>query len=562
MTRWRARSILHGAGLDRLALARRGGPVELAAAQLGADAAEQLADRERLGHVVVGADLEADDLVDLGVLGGQQDDRHRAAGADVAADVEAAAARHHDVEDQQVEARARSSPSLRSASSPSSASVTSKPSCCERVADRVAHRGLVVGDQDPAVGHRHHATGVAAGFADRQAHPEGAARLRPCDSTPISPPITSTIRFAIERPEAEALLLERARAAVEALEDAVRPPPRRFRCRCRCTSIKTSPSVSATSAKRNGARRGRVLERVREQADQHLAQQHRVALGGEVGLDVEPRPRSRPEARRPAPPPRSRARRRAPRVAPLADRLHPRQGQQRLGQAADPLGVVGEAREEVLARLGVVLGAGAQHLDRARDAGDRVAQLVGGVGDELALGELAAKLLGAVADDGEHGVLGRQLAGCRSRRRGRRPAGRRARPRRARRRAAARARAPRSTLPSGADQRLGGGVREPHLAVGPDDHHRVVERVEDRRQPVALRRQRAERLAQRDPHRLQRRPEVGDLVAPAGALERLVEPSLGDPRGAVGQALDPRGDRARDQEADHDRDRDRDRCAR
>src|SRR5262249_10580117 len=75
--------------------------VELAAAQLGAHAAEQLAYREGLGHVVVGADLEPDHLVDLGVLGGEDDDRHGAAGAHVAADVEAARPRHHDVEDQQ-----------------------------------------------------------------------------------------------------------------------------------------------------------------------------------------------------------------------------------------------------------------------------------------------------------------------------------------------------------------------------------------------------------------------------------------------------------------------------
>ena len=77
--------------------------VEFAAAQLGADAAEQLAHREGLGDVVVGADLEPDHLVDLGVLGGEDDDRHGAARAHVAADVEAARPRHHDVEDQQVE---------------------------------------------------------------------------------------------------------------------------------------------------------------------------------------------------------------------------------------------------------------------------------------------------------------------------------------------------------------------------------------------------------------------------------------------------------------------------
>ena len=55
----------HRPGVDRLRLGHRARAVELAAAQLGADAADQLADRERLGHVVVGADLEPDDLVDL-----------------------------------------------------------------------------------------------------------------------------------------------------------------------------------------------------------------------------------------------------------------------------------------------------------------------------------------------------------------------------------------------------------------------------------------------------------------------------------------------------------------
>ena len=95
----------HVAGVDALAvlLSDTACPIELAPAELGAHAAEQLADAERLRHVVVGADLEADDLVDLGVLRRQQDDRNGAAAADVAADVEAAAARHHDVEDEQVE---------------------------------------------------------------------------------------------------------------------------------------------------------------------------------------------------------------------------------------------------------------------------------------------------------------------------------------------------------------------------------------------------------------------------------------------------------------------------
>src|SRR3954451_10409641 len=98
---WRTRSIATGPASIRTAWLS-GPRVELAAAQLRSYAAEQLAHREGLGDVVVGADLEPDHLVDLGVLGGEDDDRYGAARAHVAADVEAAGPRHHDVEDQQV----------------------------------------------------------------------------------------------------------------------------------------------------------------------------------------------------------------------------------------------------------------------------------------------------------------------------------------------------------------------------------------------------------------------------------------------------------------------------
>ena len=64
--------------------------------------------------------------------------------------------------------------------------------------------------------------------------------------------------------------------------------------------------------------------------------------------------------------------------------------------------------------------------------------------------------------------------------------------------------------------------------------------------------------AQGAAHRLERPAEVGDLVAPSGAHEWLVEAALADPRRAVGEPLDPGGDRARDEETEHERDRDRD----
>ncbi len=92
----------HRAGLDRGAL-HAARTIQFTAAQLRPHPAEQLAHREGLGDVVVRTDLEPDHLVDLGVLGGQQDDRDRAVRSDLAADVEAALAGHHDVQDQQVE---------------------------------------------------------------------------------------------------------------------------------------------------------------------------------------------------------------------------------------------------------------------------------------------------------------------------------------------------------------------------------------------------------------------------------------------------------------------------
>ena len=71
-------------------------------AQHGADAGDQLARGERLGDVVVGADLEPDHLVDLAVLGGQHDDRHLRLGPHRAADLGAGQAGQHQVEQDQV----------------------------------------------------------------------------------------------------------------------------------------------------------------------------------------------------------------------------------------------------------------------------------------------------------------------------------------------------------------------------------------------------------------------------------------------------------------------------
>ena len=80
-------------------------PGHARAAQRGLDAAAELAQRERLGDVVVGAELEAEDLVDLLGLGREHDDRDGAARPQAPADLEPVEPRHHHVEHDEVEGR-------------------------------------------------------------------------------------------------------------------------------------------------------------------------------------------------------------------------------------------------------------------------------------------------------------------------------------------------------------------------------------------------------------------------------------------------------------------------
>ena len=64
---------------DRERRCRRARGVGLAAPQDGLHPGDDLARRERLGDVVVGAELEAEDAVDLAVARGEEQHRHRAA---------------------------------------------------------------------------------------------------------------------------------------------------------------------------------------------------------------------------------------------------------------------------------------------------------------------------------------------------------------------------------------------------------------------------------------------------------------------------------------------------
>ena len=80
-------------------------PGHARAAQRRLHAAAELAQRERLGDVVVGAELEPEHLVDLLGLGGEHDDRHRRARAHAPAHLEPVEAGHHHVEHDEVERR-------------------------------------------------------------------------------------------------------------------------------------------------------------------------------------------------------------------------------------------------------------------------------------------------------------------------------------------------------------------------------------------------------------------------------------------------------------------------
>ena len=85
-----------------------------AAAQDGADPRDHLGGAERLDDVVVGAELEADDLVHLGPARGQHHDRHVGAATQLAADVAAVAVGKRQVEHHQVGlARGRPAPAPR-----------------------------------------------------------------------------------------------------------------------------------------------------------------------------------------------------------------------------------------------------------------------------------------------------------------------------------------------------------------------------------------------------------------------------------------------------------------
>ncbi len=85
----------------RLLAVRRG----VAAAQHGAHAGQEFARAHRLGHIVVGAELQADHAVDLLAHGAHDDDGGPIGRGDAATDGEAVLAGQHEVEHDQVHGR-------------------------------------------------------------------------------------------------------------------------------------------------------------------------------------------------------------------------------------------------------------------------------------------------------------------------------------------------------------------------------------------------------------------------------------------------------------------------
>src|SRR5579859_81974 len=122
------------------------------AAQDGAHAGEQLVYPERLGEIIVGAEIERGNLVAFGVQRGEHDDRGGGLLAHAAADLKTVHLGHHDVQDQEV----------RQLTLPKSNRLKAiagfqylEAACAQIAAHEVAERHLVVGDEN-APGFRRH----------------------------------------------------------------------------------------------------------------------------------------------------------------------------------------------------------------------------------------------------------------------------------------------------------------------------------------------------------------------------------------------------------------------
>ena len=141
----------HIAGIEHLAVHQC---LTIGAAQDGADARQQLAQAEWLGDVIVGAEFEAGDAVDLVLAGGEHQDRRITLLAQDAADRESVQPWQHDVEDDQIGAVAPRPIQRRHAIAGVQHRV---PLALEVVAQRLGERRIVFYQQD-----RRHGTPLVA----------------------------------------------------------------------------------------------------------------------------------------------------------------------------------------------------------------------------------------------------------------------------------------------------------------------------------------------------------------------------------------------------------------
>ena len=146
-------------GADRVGGRGRSG---FGAAEDRAHAGDQLARRERLGQVVVGAEFEAEQLVELVVARGEHDDRRRRVAADLAGDVEAVGAGQAQVEDDEVRVLA---PVRLEGGRAVGRGQDRVAGVLEVVARELHDRGFVIDDEDGL--HRGHRSGWSSAAAAR-----------------------------------------------------------------------------------------------------------------------------------------------------------------------------------------------------------------------------------------------------------------------------------------------------------------------------------------------------------------------------------------------------------
>ena len=182
----------HAGRLEQIARRLAVGPPP----QDGPDARGQLAVAERLGDVVVGAEFEAHDLVDLVVAGGHHDDRDAAALPQPPADLDAGQAGHHQVEQDDVRAVPveQGQPLLAVGGGEDLEALLG-----EHVAQGVAIGRLVLDDQDRG----HSASWVSVSWASGMAAGSRRVNVEPAPSllqTLTVPPWPAAISWTIDRP--------------------------------------------------------------------------------------------------------------------------------------------------------------------------------------------------------------------------------------------------------------------------------------------------------------------------------------------------------------------------